>query len=128
MFQQVKQVKKLEFEWNPEEIADYVERELENFYNLGKFAKVLDSSIFFHKNQCRHILCSNCTFIEKLIDLLIENFPNEENIVNNLKNCCRERFRNFLSLITLLKCIAAMGEEHRDHILYRWNVNIGTTP
>ena len=118
----------MEFEWNPEEIADYVERELENFYNLGKFAKFLDSSIFFHKNQCRHILCSNRTFIDKLIDLLIENFPNEENIVNNLKNCCRERFRNFLSLVTLLKCIAVMGEEHRDHILYIWNVNIRTTP
>ena len=47
----------MEFEWNPEEIADYVERELENFYNLGKFAKFLDSSIFFsQKSMSTHSL------------------------------------------------------------------------
>ena len=66
---------------------------------------------------------SNCNFIDKITDAYIVNFHDEENAVNNLKNFCREHFRNFLSLICLLKCLVAVGEEQKKHILNIWNVN-----
>ena len=60
--------------------------------------------------------------------MLYENFCNEENTLNNIKNFCRENFGSFLSLITLLKYLAVVSEEQRIHILDIWNVNIGMTP
>ena len=57
--------------------------------------------------------------------MLPENFQEEENILNEMKILCRKNFGNFLSLvIILLKCLVALGEEHRDLILYIWHVNI----
>ena len=81
-----------------EETAVIVEMEIENFNNLNKFGRLIISVTFYNLRQCQHIICSNCTFID--------NFHDEENAVNNLKNFCREHFGDFLSLICLLKCLA----------------------
>ena len=60
--------------------------------------------------------------------MLYENFHREEEILNNIKNLCRENFGNFLSFVTLLKYLMVVGEEDREHILYIWNVNVGIRP
>ena len=113
---------------NSEEIAEFIEAELEKFNNLHALVRFLDSSIFFLRNQCQLVLCSNCAFINKFADELYKYFHNEENILNNMKNLCRENSGNFLSLVALLKCLASLNEEDRDLILYIWNMNIGITP
>ena len=61
---------------NHEEVAEITEREIEKFNNLNNFARFIDLSIFYyfflHKDRCQHILCSNCTFLDKLKDIYLK--------------------------------------------------------
>ena len=94
-----------------EETAVIVEMEIENFNNLNKFGRLIVSVTFYNLRQCQHIICSNCTFID--------NFHDEENAVNNLKNFCREHFGDFLSLICLLKCLAEKKQKKNKKAIYQ---------
>ena len=101
---------------------------MEKFNNLHGLVGFLDSVNFFHHSWCQLTLCSNCTFIDKFADMLYEDFHDEDNTLNKMKNYCREDFGKFLSLAAWLKCLVALDEEHRDLILYIWNVNMGIIP
>ena len=85
----------MEPEINPEEIANFVEAELEKFYDLHKLVQFLGPVILINYDRCELILCSSCTFFDKYTDMLYENFQREEEILKNVKNLCRENFENF---------------------------------
>ena len=85
----------MEPEINPEEITNFVEAELEKFYDLHKLVQFLGPVILINYDRCELILCSSCTFFDKYTDMLYENFQREEEILKNVKNLCRENFENF---------------------------------
>ena len=60
------------------------EMEIEKFNDLDKFGHFIDSTTFCHLKWCQHSFCSNCTITDKITDVYIENFHNEEDGVNNL--------------------------------------------
>ena len=88
-----------------------IETEIEKLNNLDKFWQFIDLSTIFHLRRCRHNNFGNCNFIEAITNIYIENFYDKENGTQNVQRFCREYFRNFFSLVTLLKCLAIIEKD-----------------
>ena len=110
-----------------EETALIIEIEIEELNNLEKFGQFIDLTTFYHLRRCRHNFGNNCTFIDKITNVYIENFHNEENGINNLQKLCREYFGNFFSMVSLLNCLVVIEwekvelEEKFNDLLKVWN-------
>ena len=88
-----------------------IETELKNWNTFNKFVQFIGLTYFYHFKKCQNNNCVNCNFINKVIDICIDNFEAEENGTEILKKICREWFGHFFSLATLIKNLKIIEEK-----------------
>ena len=72
--------------------TNIIEIEIEKWNSFNKFGKFIDLTACYHLKRCQHNNCGNYTFVNKITDIYIENFPDEKKGTDNLKKFCREYF------------------------------------
>ena len=67
--------------------------------SMDTFGHFIDKVTFYHQKWCLRNNWSNFAFVNKTVDVFIDNvIDNNRNNVKNLQKVCKEFFGNFYSL------------------------------
>lgn len=98
-------------------MADFVEtvvineHEIEKLYDLRKFNQFICLCNLYQTDNFEYDSCDNCSFIINLVNIYFKYYLDNLNGIESLQNFCRKHHRNFFSLTSLLKILAAMEKE-----------------
>ena len=69
--------------------------------NILKISDFIDSCVIFHIKECKYINCSNCSFVNNLMEIYILNYRDEnyENQAKIMHKFLEENYANFYLII-----------------------------